>query len=422
MRVRALAIALLAAALAAVLAPVAAQAKGRIVAAADVGGRAPRTGPARASDFAALPYNGGPVLHSNRTHVIFWEPAGSGLTFDPGYQQLIETFLRNVAAASHSPGNVYGLTGQYRDQRGPAAYASVYAGAVTATDQLPANGCSEPTSTGPPGWNVCVTDLQLQREIERVVKRNRLPHGPRDLYFLVTPNGLGDCEYSGSVNCALGGDITGYCGYHSQTYDGLVLYAVIPYNAIPGHCQSSNPRPNNSTADPAISTISHEQSEMITDPLGNGWINQNTGAEDGDLCLTSFGKAIGGTGDGAWNETINGGHYFLQEEWSNRNGGCVPRALPDAAWFRAAARPQQPFSVGFSGRGADPEGRVVLYRWFFGDGRGATGKRAVHRYAHAGQYRVTLRTTDSWGNWAYYAAALIVSRGRARVLPVTNAG
>ncbi len=34
-----------------------------------------------------LPYNGGPVLHSNRTHPIFWEPAGSGLTFDPGYSR-----------------------------------------------------------------------------------------------------------------------------------------------------------------------------------------------------------------------------------------------------------------------------------------------------------------------------------------------
>ncbi|HUK45706.1 MAG TPA: hypothetical protein VLV28_10445, partial [Gaiellaceae bacterium] len=27
-----------------------------------------------------LPYDGGPVLHSNRTHPIFWEPAGSALT------------------------------------------------------------------------------------------------------------------------------------------------------------------------------------------------------------------------------------------------------------------------------------------------------------------------------------------------------
>ena len=26
-----------------------------------------------------VPYGGGPVLHANRTHVIYWLPAGSGL-------------------------------------------------------------------------------------------------------------------------------------------------------------------------------------------------------------------------------------------------------------------------------------------------------------------------------------------------------
>ena len=30
------------------------------------------------------------VLHSNRTHVIFWQPSGSGLAFDPGYAAAIE--------------------------------------------------------------------------------------------------------------------------------------------------------------------------------------------------------------------------------------------------------------------------------------------------------------------------------------------
>ena len=44
--------------------------------------------------IANLPYGGGPVLHSNRTHLIFWQPAGSGMTFDPGYKALIERFLQ----------------------------------------------------------------------------------------------------------------------------------------------------------------------------------------------------------------------------------------------------------------------------------------------------------------------------------------
>ena len=71
--------------------------------------------------IANLPYGGGPVLHSNRTHLIFWQPTGSGMTFDPGYESLIEQFLGRVAAASHHTDNVYGLTGQYPDAQGPAA-------------------------------------------------------------------------------------------------------------------------------------------------------------------------------------------------------------------------------------------------------------------------------------------------------------
>src|SRR2546430_1921465 len=71
-----------------------------------------------ASRHANLPYGGGPVLHSNRTHAIFWQPAGSGLAFEPGYQSLIESFLGDVAADSHRTTNVYSLSGQYTDDAG----------------------------------------------------------------------------------------------------------------------------------------------------------------------------------------------------------------------------------------------------------------------------------------------------------------
>lgn len=385
----------------------------------DANGRHAR---AHIAGFAGLPYGGGAVLHHNRTHLIFWQPAGSGLTFEPGYRALIETFMSNVAAASHSTTNVYGLTGQYRDSRGPAAYSSRYGGAVTVTDPLPPNNsCTEPPATGP-GWSVCLTDAQLQREIERVIRRNRLPTRSTDLYFLVTPNGFGDCEYSGSNSCALGGDINGYCGYHSVTNDGRVLYAVIPYNAVPGHCQSNNPRPNDSPADPAISTISHEQSEMITDPFGDAWVDPNSGNENGDLCLSNFGPAIGGSATSEWNENINGGHYFLQEEWSNHSGGCAPRARPDAASFRATLHSASGLSVWFAARASDPQGSIVAYRWFFGNGHTAAGRQGQHRYWHPGRYRVVLRTTDSWGNWAYYAATLAISRAGGRAALSTNPG
>mgnify|MGYP001327306941 CR=1 FL=1 len=360
---------------------------------------------------ANLPYGGGPVLHSNRTHVIFWEPSGSGLTFEPGYRPLIESFLVNVAADSRKPTNVYGLSGQYGDGSGAAAYDSSYGGAVVANDPLPASGCVEPPITGP-GWTVCLTDSQLQAEIEHVVRADHLPSSSADVYFLVTPKGLGSCTDARSTSCALGGSVTGYCGYHSQSSDGLIVYAVIPYNAVSGHCQSDNPRPNGSTADPTISTISHEHSETITDPAGDAWID-GSGNENGDLCITSFGPAIGGSGATAWNEEIHGGHYFLQNEWSNENGSCQPRDEWDTVSFSAPARAAQGKRVTFTAHARDPDGWIVSYAWFLGDGRIARGRLIRHVFGQPGVFKVVLRTTDRGGNWAFYARAVSVLRGGA---------
>ncbi len=242
------------------------------------------------------------------------------------------------------------------------------------------------------------------------------------MYFLVTPNGLGDCESaSPGAGCALGGDVAGYCGYHSQTDDGLVLYAVIPYNAVPGHCQSNNPRPNDSAADPAISTIGHEQIETITDPLGTAWAD-DSGDEIADVCLTTFGPAIGGSGNSAWNENINGGHYYLQEVWSNRNGNCEARAKPDSVSFQTGLSSTRSVSLWFAAHALDPEARIVSYRWFFGDGRTWSGRRVTHRYPRPGRYNVVVRTTDSWGNWAFYAETLTVSRVAGRLTLATKSG
>jgi hypothetical protein len=363
-----------------------------------------------ASDEANLPYGGGPVLHSNRTHVIFWTPRGSGLSFEPGYQALVERFLADVAAASHSPSNVYGLTGQYTDAFGPAVYASTYGGAVQDEDPLPSSQCVEPPATGP-GWTVCLTDAQLQAEIEHVVGAEHLPTSRSDLYFLITPKGLGSCLTTTSTSCALGGSLGGWCAYHSQTADGQILYAVIPYNAVPGHCESDNPRPNSNPADPAISSLSHEHNEMITDPLGDGWIDSQ-GEEDGDRCVTSFGPAIGGSGGTAWNEDIDRGHYFLQQEWSNEDHSCRPRDEPAQVGFsvRAAVAGR---AVRLTAHAVDPDGRIVAYVWLLGHGVAVRGRTVGHTFEHAGAVRVTVRVTDSAGNWSFYARTIRVARGRA---------
>jgi hypothetical protein len=363
---------------------------------------------------ANLAYDGGSVLHSNRTHLIFWEPSGSGLSFEPGYESLIERFLADVAADSHQPTNVYALSGQYRDAGGPAVYDSSYAGAVLTTDPLPANGCNEPLGPplGPgPGWQRCLSAEQLQAELVRVIVVDNLPQTAQEIYFMITPNGLGSCQSSGPETCALGGSTPGsYCGYHSVTPQG-VPYAVIPYNAVAGHCQSGDARPNSSTADPAISTLSHEHNETVTDPYGNAWID-TAFHEDGDLCQSSFGPNLGGAGAGVYNEMIDGHHYFLQEEWSNTDSSCQPRDEADAVSFVLPRRLRAHRPATFTGSASDPDGQIITYSWSFGDRRSATGQRTSHTFSRPGPYTVVLRTTDSVGNWALYAKTVRVSIAR----------
>jgi hypothetical protein len=359
---------------------------------------------------AELPYLGGPVLHSNNTHLIFWQPAGSGLAYDAGYQSLIERFLSDVASDSRMPTNIYGLSGQYRDSVGPAAYDSTYRGAVVATNPLPPNGCSEPApppfGTGP-GWSYCLTAQQLENELLRELIADKLPRRMNDIYFLVLPDGLGSCEYQGPSDCSLGGSGNGgYCGYHSATSDD-VPYAVIPYNAVLPHCQSDNPRPNSSTADPAISTISHEHNESITDPFGNAWVNAS-GQEEADLCITSFGPTVGGTGAGAWNQVINGDHYYLQQLWSNATGSCQSQAPGDAITFSAPRHGVRGARVQFSPRVSRAEAPIRSFEWFFGDRRRARRRRTSHVFTRQGAYRVVLRTTDAWGNWAFFARRVVI--------------
>ncbi|HSO99243.1 MAG TPA: PKD domain-containing protein, partial [Solirubrobacteraceae bacterium] len=170
--------------------------------------------------------------------------------------------------------------------------------------------------------------------------------------------------------------------------------------------------PNGSTADPGLFSLSHEHSETITDPLGDGWID-GSGNEDGDLCIDTVAhppRAIGRTPNGAYDQVIAGGHYWLQGEWSNATGGCVTSA--PSGWLRL----RLPRTI-TAGQGAVfsalASRRVVSLRWSFGDGANRGGFRTVNTFRRAGRYQLTVRGTDSFGNWVFARSAV-----RVRAAPV----
>jgi hypothetical protein len=387
------------------------------------------------------------VLHSNRTHLIFWAPPT--LPFDAGYVQLVETYQQNVALDSHMTTNVFGITGEYGDNSGPAAYDSTYAGAIIDTDPLPVNGCAlappPPLNTGPilpngAGWPVCLNDTQIQAEVEHVVTANNLPRTSTDIYFVITPDGFGTCTPDkagsdrGPDSCSVSGSglsqsnpYDSFCGYHSATGSG-VLYGVVPYNAVPNHCQSNNPRPNGNTADPSISTLSHEHSEVITDPLGDAWIDLS-GNEVGDLCAQDFGPALGGSvaAGTAWDNVIHGGHYYIQEEWSDVDGSteataCRPHAAPDQISAKIPHTVQGDRKIKFSTTASHPHGTITRYIWNFGDETAGRHSRTTHIYRKTGTFVVIAIGVDSAANWAIASGLVRVVQPSPPVAKIAGPG
>jgi hypothetical protein len=270
-----------------------------------------------------LSYHGGPALTAGNTvYAIYWVPPG--YTVDANYEALIKRFFTDVAADSASGGtakttNVYDSDTQY--YQGSSAnhiqYNSTFGGAYVDSTPLPPNGCTDAYTS------VCVSDTQLQNELVSLLSAGKLPAPTNAIYFVFTAKGIGSCAGN---SCAF----SQYCAYHSWFQDSAlnnrtVLYANMPYadtvlNGATGPCDAGQ-HPNGDDADATLNVTSHEHNETITDQQGSAWYDHR-GYEDGDKCAWNFGS-VSGTAPADYNQTINGNHYFLQQEWSNRSSGCV---------------------------------------------------------------------------------------------------
>jgi hypothetical protein len=254
--------------------------------------------------------HGGPTMTTNKTYTVFWLPAGQYM--QSGYQSTVNQYFQDVSADSGMPTNVYAATTQYSGIQ----YASTFAGTYTDTaTAFPTNGC---TPYG--GGTVCLSDAQLQTEINHVISVNGWTKTPTNMFFIFTPRNVESCS-QGSCQ------FTTYCAYHGSGSGGLI-YANMPYSVTTlsqytNNCTTGQ-EPNGNDADQTINVTSHEHNEAITDPQLNAWYDL-AGYENGDKCAWYFGSVSGSPG-AEYNQTINGHHYYLQEEFSNdtgANGGCV---------------------------------------------------------------------------------------------------
>jgi hypothetical protein len=265
---------------------------------------------ARPTRTSNLSYHNGPVMHVNHTYTIFWGPSGA---FDPTYVSTIQAYFANVAADSGKTTNVYYSDTQYYDTSGTVSYTSSAADSITDTTAYPPNGCTDKATS------ICLSDAQLQTEIQHAMSTKGWTGGSDNLFLIFTPKGVGSCAGS---SCAY----TNYCAYHSWMGSGssAILYANQPYGAqsYSIYTCDSGQHPNGTDADATLNLVSHEHNEAITDPQGSAWYDSQ-GYENGDKCAWRFGTALGTTSSGSYNQVIGTGKYYLQQEWSNRSSGCV---------------------------------------------------------------------------------------------------
>jgi hypothetical protein len=379
-------------------------------------------------------YRGGPVLRDPTVHLIFWQgvlPPGSGVgLFPPGYVETVERYFEDVAHDSGAQTNVFAVDPQYGDTTGPGEYKLSFSGvdAEVREDVFPSNGpnCVNKTkySEGP-----CLLDSDIQKEVETVAKTSE--KGLNDVYVVLTPPGVGGCFDNTSGECAY----KQYCAYHGDfggngvTPGKQTLYADLPFVGNVVGCDSLV-HPNASTdngTDAAIDDASHEVNEVITDPIGSqcetGATNVNQcehnawtdviGQEIADKCLPPESTVAGTYGEplgellasdpaSAYNQLIDGDHYYTQRVWSNEaglfEGGCVQRAIGASFSVSAGAAATVPITFNGAASGA-PGDPAVYWVWDFeGEQVGTASLTSSHTYAKPGVYEVALTAYDAYGN------------------------
>jgi hypothetical protein len=334
-----------------------------------------------------LIYHGGPVMHTNRSYAIFWDPASA---FPAGYATLISRYLGDVAGDSGLSTNVYSVGTQYFDSAGRAGYAATVGASLSDDDAYPPSGC--PVASG---FTTCLTDSQLQAELGSFATANSLPRGLGALYYVFLPAPVDLCVDVGVCFNNF------FCAYHGSVDPpgSPLVYAALPYASdiaacIPGQHPNSGV---SSTGDDELNGVSHEANETITDPLLDAWYDAD-GEENADKCRNTgndYGNPLGGTPGSLFNQLIGADGYYLQREWGNGTGACEQRNALPAAVFAPPSATTVGVAASFAGDGsADSDGGITSYAWDFGDGAVSSGMSASHAYTDPGTFNATLTVTD----------------------------
>jgi hypothetical protein len=262
-----------------------------------------------------LLYNGGPVMHTPTVYAIYWIPSalqdGTATSLSSKYQSIETTMLKEYFGHSLMNNNT-----QYHDTKFITNTGKV-GGTYVDNSPYPASGCAD---SGVPNPANCITDLDLQNEINKVMGIKKWTGGVNKMFLLFTSSNEGQCTDSSNTSCSY----VQYCAYHGAFVNSAaqdVVYGNEPYGNLTACQVSGAPSPNKfPEADAAATAASHELTEAITDPLLNAWFD-SSGFEIGDECAYYYGFT--NWDGGLANEQWDGHFFFLQTEYSNYLSGLT---------------------------------------------------------------------------------------------------
>jgi hypothetical protein len=340
-------------------------------------------------------FHGGGVMRDVTVHTIFWAPAGYAFGGPPspgghGYVQLIQQFFTDAAHDSGSAGNAFSILPQFGDGSGAGTYAISYSAAGDSISDTAPYPPRSKQCASPSGIATCVTDLEVQQEIDRLIRANDPPgRGLHDLWFVFLPPNVDECDAPGTCGT------NSFAGYHSLSNlgSGPTIYAVAIDPSIEGNPSQGNDPQGNPDAEAAIDTAAHEMVEAMTDPEGTGWMDPD-GNEIGDKCQTETGTPLGYAPDGSpYNQLLDNNQYLFQMMWANAPLGCVQLAGQTTSLTLPATVSLRQFSPVLSGnigtRTAGVSVRLLLLRAGLPVASAGAGTEA------SGGWRTTLRSIFS---------------------------
>ncbi len=142
--------------------------------------------------------------------------------------------------------------------------------------------------------------------------------GYDQIYHVFLPSGVDMCDAPGDCYSPNNPSTFAFCAFHGfADFDNTghyhVLYTMEPYQFVGGCSLPVQSRQIDGTS----STLSHEFTELITDPDLDAWFNDLTGNEIADLCFTFRNL-----------ENLAGTQYVVQEEYSNAAHACTDETHP----------------------------------------------------------------------------------------------